>query len=147
MISATAAAFLGARGHARAVAGGDVVGDAADLEAGGLAGLQRRQHPRPQVAIEQGQDVGPAHGVTQARGLLQEQRVETGGVDLGALEAGPGVGVGIGRIDRADEVVGQATLDLITPEGLERRGGEHAAEIPDHRLDRHSALKQLFDRR
>jgi hypothetical protein len=38
--------------------------------------------------------------MAQARGLLQEHRVEGRRVDLVALEQRPGVGVGIGGVDR-----------------------------------------------
>ena len=67
--------------------------------------------------------------------------LEAGGVDLVALEEGPGVVVGVGGVHPADEVPGQAVLLLQPVEGLERRGGEHPAEIPDHSLDRHAALQ------
>jgi hypothetical protein len=50
-----------------------------------------------------------------------EQSVEALGVDLGALEQGPGVGVGIGGVDRPDQVARQALLGLVAVEGLEGR--------------------------
>ena len=46
--------------HARAVALGHVVGDAADLEARRLAGLQRRHHPRAQLPRELRQHLAAA---------------------------------------------------------------------------------------
>ena len=51
--------------HRRARAGGGhVVGDAADLEPG-LAGLQRLDHPRPQLAVQALEHRGAVDAVTE----------------------------------------------------------------------------------
>jgi hypothetical protein len=52
---------------------------------------------------------------------------------------------GSAALTRRMKSFGQAALGLEPAEGLERRGGEHPAEVPDHRLDRHARLKHLFD--
>lgn len=67
--------------------------------------------------------------MAQRRGFGREQRVEPGGVDLGAFEQRPGVAVGIGRVDPADEILRQTAFRLEPVERLERRGGDHASEI------------------
>src|SRR5262249_19325640 len=54
---------------------------------------------------------------------------------LGTLEFRPGVFQVIGRIGAADDICGQAALGLEAGKRLERRGRQHAAKIPDHRLD------------
>src|ERR1700709_847759 len=53
----------------------------------------------------------------------------------------------IGRIGATDDVGGQAAFPLVPRKGLERRGGQHPAKIPDHRID-HSRrpLKTLGER-
>jgi hypothetical protein len=73
--------------------------------------------------------------MTECGGFLEKELVETRGVDLVALEQRPGVVVVVGRVDPADQVLRQAPFRLEAVEGLERRGGEDPAEIPDHRLD------------
>jgi len=71
-----------------------------------------------------------------------EGLVETVEIELGALEFGPGIVQMIGAVDPPDQIGRQALLALIAGEGFERRGGEHPAEIPDHRLDHIPALAQ-----
>jgi hypothetical protein len=85
--------------------------------------------------------------VTKSRAFLLEEAVEALSVDLCALEKGPGVGVGIGGVDGADEVSRQAFLGLVPVEGLEGRGGEDPAEVPDHRLDAHALFSLGLRRR
>src|ERR1700687_2366337 len=43
----------------------------------------------------------------------------------------------IGGVGAPDDVGGQAALGFVPRKRLERRGREYAAEIPNHRLDRH----------
>ena len=92
-----------------------------------------------EIAREQRQHVGAADVVAEGLRLLGEERVERGGVDFRAFDPRPGVGVGIDRVDAADDVDRQAALALVAVEGVEGRCREHTAEIPDHRLDSHVA--------
>src|SRR5208283_1635492 len=50
----------------------------------------------------------------------------------------PGIGIGIGPVGSPDKVPGQAALALKAVEGLERRGREDAAKIPNHRPYAHA---------
>ncbi len=63
-----------------------------------------------------------------------EQGVESRRVDLGPFKQGPGIAVGIGGIDLADEILRQAAFRFEPVERLERRGGNNAAEIENNRL-------------
>ena len=53
----------------------------------------------------------------------------------------------IGGVGAADDVGGQAALALEPRKGLERRGGQHAAKIPDHRLDHRSLEPSIIVRK
>jgi hypothetical protein len=100
---------------------------------------------QPQIADEQRQHLPPPDlGAAERERLLGEQPIEGLDIDLRALESGPGVLQMIGGVGAADDVDGEAALTLEARERLERRGGQHAAEIPDHRLDhRCSAIWSL----
>ena len=63
---------------------------------------------------------------------------------MGALEFRPGVFQMIGGVGVADDVDGKAALLLETRKGLEGRGGQHPAEIPDHRLDHPVLTKNIL---
>src|SRR3546814_6096635 len=77
-------------------------------------------------------------------GLCLEQRAEGKRIDLAALEARPGIGMGIGGVDLAQEVARQAAAVLIAAEGLERAGENHPAEIPQDGLDFQSFNQWIF---
>src|SRR3546814_18292001 len=72
--------------------------------------------------------------------LFGEQPVKGGGVDLCALELRPGVAVGIGGVDTADEILRQAARLLQPVERLEGRGGDDAAEIEDNGREAHGVI-------
>ena len=55
----------------------------------------------------------------------------------------PGVGVGVGRVDRADEVAGQAGARLEAVEGLERAREDHPAEVEEGGTDRHGGHRRV----
>ena len=105
-----------------------------------LANQQRLNHPRPHLAGKQRQNVGSAHWMTQRGRLREEFLIEGAAIDLATLEERPCVGIGIGGVDSSDEVPGQAALGLIAVEGLEGRGGEDTAEIPNHRFYDHAFI-------
>ena len=81
------------------VAPHDVVGQAGRLVAGGDDAVERRDHLRAHVAGQQREHVGARHLVAERLGLLGEDAVEALVVELGALQAGPRVEVGIGGVD------------------------------------------------
>ena len=89
----------------------------------------------------------PRTSAPSARRFGGEQLVEGLDIDLGALEFRPGVFQMIGGVGAADDVGGQAALALEPRKGLERRGGQHPAEIPDHRLDHHSLKPHVSRKR
>jgi hypothetical protein len=66
-----------------------------------------------------------------------KQGVEFGGADLGLFKQRPGVVVWIGGVDAAQKVLWQAVFGLEPVEGLEGRGGQHPAKIPNHCAIRH----------
>ena len=70
--------------------------------------------------------------------LFEEFPIEGVPVDFAALKKRPCVGIGIGRVDSPDEIPGQAASGFVAIEGLEWRGGEDPAEIPNHRFDHHA---------
>ena len=80
----------------------------------------------------------PRTSAPSAQQFRGEQLIEGLDVDLGALEFRPGVFEMIGGIGAPDDIGGQPALGLEPGKRLERRGGEHAAKIPDYRLDHHS---------
>src|SRR3546814_6822370 len=60
-----------------------------------------------------------------------EQPVERRRVDFGAFEFCPGVAVGVGGVDAANQVARQPALFLEPVERFEGRRGDDAAEIED----------------
>src|SRR5208282_6722210 len=68
-----------------------------------------------------------------------------GAIDFATLEQRPGVGIGISGVNSSDEARGQATLGLKAVEGLEGRGREHTAKIPNHRLYGHAFVLPRFE--
>jgi hypothetical protein len=56
-------------------------------------------------------------------------------VQFCTLESRPGIFQMIGRIGAANDIGGQAPFGLEPRKRLERRGGEHAAKIPNHRFN------------
>src|SRR4029450_4537592 len=54
-------------------------------------------------------------------------------VDCVALEPRPGVRVGIGGVEPAQEPVGQSVVTLVAGECLERAGEDHPVEVEDER--------------
>ena len=117
------------------VAADDVVGQAGRLVPGGPHLVERGDHLRAHLAGQQRQHVGAGHLVAERRRLLGERHVELGVVELGALQPGPRVDVGIGGVHRSDEVERDPPLPLVVPEGLEGAGEDDAAEVPQYRSD------------
>ena len=103
-----------------------------------LHALERLDHFGPQIARQQRQHVLAANLGAQRQRFGREQFVEGFDVDFGALELRPGVFQMVGGVGAPDDVGGQPALGLIPRKRLERRGGQHAAEIPDHCLDHHA---------
>ena len=99
---------------------------------------ERLDHFRPQIAREQRQYILAADLRAQRHRFRGEQPIEGLDIDFGALEFRPGVFQMIGGVGAPDDVGGQSALGLIPCKRLERRGGQHAAEIPDHCLDHHA---------
>ncbi len=100
-----------------------------------LYAAQRLDHFGPQIARQQRQHVLAAHLGAQRQRFRREQLVEGLDIQFGALELGPGILVMIDGVGAPDDVGRQPALALEPRESLERRSGEHPAEIPDHRLD------------
>ena len=88
-------------------------------------------HFGPDVTPKEGQDVGAANLETTGASFVGEGHVEFGGGDLTALEAGPGVGVGVGRVDGADHVAGEPPLGFVAIEGLEGARQDDPTEVPE----------------
>ncbi len=118
-----------------AVGRGDVVRQARRPQPRCPHTIEGGDHLLAHLTTEQGEDIGPGDLVTERRGLLGEGGIEPGVVELGALQPSPGVGVGIGSVDGADEVGGQPVQLLEVAEGLEWAGQDDAAEVPQHRSD------------
>ena len=133
-------------GHAGAVTDPGVVGDAAQFEPGGAAGIERCHHARADVAGQQRQHIAAAYVMAQRCGFGGKGGIEAIGIELVAFQPCPGIAVGIDAVDAADDIVRQAALRLVAVEGIERRRGDDAAEIPQHRLDRHARLSPLLGR-
>ncbi len=70
--------------------------------------------------------------VAEVPGLGLEHPDEPGSVELTPLEAGPGVGVGVGGVDRADRVGREPDLGLVGVERLERARQDHPTEVEQH---------------
>src|SRR5690606_1306499 len=87
--------------------------------------------------------IAAMHGMTQRRALGQEHLAEARGIHLAALEAGPGIAVRIGGIDPAQEILRQAAFLLELAEGIERRGEDHPAEIPQDGPDTHAFMQRF----
>nr|WP_312846546.1 hypothetical protein [Sphingopyxis sp. PET50] len=125
--------FRAAR-HARApdaFAAANIVGDAADAKAAGLQRVERRDHRRTHRARDDGEHRFTLQLMPQCARFGGEQAVERGGVDLGALELGPGIVVGVGRIHPPHEIARQSAFVLQTIKSLKGRGGDDAAEVED----------------
>src|SRR5690606_26005580 len=99
--------------------------------------LERPHHFWPHVAPQQSDDLPPRHRMTGCGGLGLELAVELLQRQLAALEASPGIVVGIGSVDAAQEVPGQTMFLLETAERLEGAAGDDSAKIPKNGLDRH----------
>ena len=100
--------------------------------------LKRRLHAASAATIRgrtaperRGSTSRPGTGWPSAPDFSRNKASNRGGVDLGAFEPRPGVVVGAGGVDAADEVARQPEPRFIGVERLERRGGEDPAEIPD----------------
>ena len=73
--------------------------------------------------------------MAEGLGIDREGCIEVECADIAALEPGPGVGVRIGAVDRANEVGGQVVGLLVSIERLERTGKNDPTEIPQHRSE------------
>src|SRR3546814_4110740 len=85
----------------------------------------RCDHARPHLAGDQRQDVAAMHVLAERAGLGLEQRAEGKRIDLAALEARPGIGMGIGGIDLAQEVARQAAAVLEADRKSTRLNSSH----------------------
>jgi hypothetical protein len=111
----------------------EVVGDAADLHARPDA-AQRLDHLGADLAGQQPHHVATGHLVAERAAFVGERGIEGLQAEFAALQLGPGVVMRIGRIDGAQEILGQAARRLVAGECLEGTGRDHTAEIPDHCL-------------
>src|SRR5208283_5152421 len=68
----------------------------------------------------------------------EELPIERMAIDFAALEQRPCVGIGIGGVDGADEILGQPAPRLEVIERLEGRAGQNSAEIPKYRFYGHA---------
>ncbi len=114
--------------------GGKIIGDAAGLEPR-LHKSQSLNHLGAQIARQQRQDVLASNLRAQRQRFRREQPVEGLDVHFGAFEFCPGILPMVGGVGAPDNIGGQPAFVLETRKGLERRGGEHPAEVPDHRSD------------
>ena len=133
-----AVGFLLARecpGHGGTKARFHVVGDARYWKRF-LAAPERLHHPWPHGSAQHLDDPPAGHGMAAGARLFLEQPVELVEAHRCGLEPCPGVRLGIPGVDRADEVLREPLFGFIAIEGIERRTGQHAAEIPDYGLDR-----------
>ena len=73
--------------------------------------------------------------MAQGSRFNREKVVEPFKLDFAALQACPGVGVRIGRVDGAQEARRQAALVLKAGEGIEGARQDDPAEIPKHRAN------------
>ena len=76
--------------------------------------------------------------VSEGAGLGLPRRREVVNADLVPFQARPGVVVGVGGVDGADEVPRKAALRLQAGECLEGARRDDAAEVEHHRLYRHT---------
>jgi hypothetical protein len=61
--------------------------------------------------------------------------IERRDVHFRPLESRPGIFQMIGRIGAANDIGRQSAFGLKPRKSIERRGGEHAAKIPNHRFE------------
>src|SRR2546421_8726223 len=97
--------------------------------------LQLFDHLRPKISCEQRQNLFASNLRTERQRFGREQLIECFKVDLGALEFRPGILQMIGGISAPNDIKGQPAFALKPRKSLERRGGQHTAEIPDYCLD------------
>ena len=94
--------------------------------------ISGRRSPR-----EEREHVRAGHRVARRQRLRLEQLAEAGHVDLVALEAGPGVVVGVAGVDGPEEAVWEPVRRLVAGESLERAGQDHPAEVEENCTNRH----------
>src|SRR3546814_16471150 len=82
----------------------------------------------------------PIHHVTLLAALRVEELAGLVECRLAALEASPGVGVRVRRVDGADEVAREAVALLEGVERLEGARQDHAAEVEEGRSNGHSGI-------
>ena len=70
-------------------------------------------------------------------GFVGEQPIERDVIDLRPLELRPGIAVRIGRVNAADKIMRQPSLDLHAVERLKRRRGNHPAKIENNSSEYH----------
>ncbi len=74
-------------------------------------------------------DSGGVHGVTLRCGLGLKQSAELGGVDLAALESGPGIVVRVGRVDASYGPRWEIHFSLVGGERVEWTGEDDTTEV------------------
>ena len=90
-------------------------------------------HRRAQLAGEAADHLAAVDHVTQRRGFGLERLDEPVEGQLAALEARPRVRVGVGRVDRADQPLGQPGTALVRRERVEGRREDDPTEVEQHR--------------
>ena len=115
----------------------EIVGEAGRL-VGLPPGVDGGDHLRPDIAGEPLEHEPPIELVAERAGLGRPGGGEGVDVDLAPFQAGPGIVVGVGRIDAADEPGRQAALGFQVGERLERAGRDDTAEVEHHRSYRHT---------
>jgi hypothetical protein len=113
----------------------EVVGQQRSGEPGLAAASDGERHGRADITEDGGHHGSGVEGPACGQGLGLEAPGEGVEVDLTTLEGRPGVGVGIGGVEPADEAVGQAGGGLVVAERVEGAGGDDTAEVPEDRLD------------
>jgi hypothetical protein len=102
-----------------------------------VAAAQGLDHLGPELAAQPRQHGVAVDPVAGGRGLRLEQLDEARQVDLAALQAGPGVGVGVGGVEPADQPRREPGVGLVASERLERAREDDPAEVEDDRAYRH----------
>src|SRR5690606_13979819 len=97
--------------------------------------FQRRHHFRPDIAGKKLDDVAAGNARAFCGGFFRKKTVELIQRAFAALKEGPGIGVGIGRVDAANEIERETLLALIAVEGFKGARRKNPAKIPDNSLD------------
>ena len=111
------------------VLGHEVVGEQAGLQPF-VAAADRLDHGRAHLAGQQGHHGAGVQLAAGGRASASKRSAELVEGDVAPLQAGPGVGVGVGGVELPDEAGGQPVVALVGGEGVERAGQDDPAEVP-----------------